>query len=41
MHLHGEVVTVVGSEDALEVFNHPYLSFPESTTKVNQSFKWV
>jgi len=27
MHLHGDVVTVVGAKDASEVFNHSQLSF--------------
>jgi hypothetical protein len=27
MHLHGQWVTVVGADDAPEVFTHPSLSF--------------
>ncbi|KAI8366576.1 hypothetical protein BD560DRAFT_331988, partial [Blakeslea trispora] len=34
MHMHGDVATVVGSQDAPEIFNHPSLSFLASQGKV-------
>lgn len=34
MHLHGDVVTVVGAKDASEVFNHSQLSFLASRNRV-------
>ncbi|KAG1079343.1 hypothetical protein G6F42_023819 [Rhizopus arrhizus] len=33
MHLHGDVVTVVGAKDASEVFNHSQLSFLASRNR--------
>jgi hypothetical protein len=35
MHLHGDLITVVGAEDAPQVFHHPGLSFTASQFKVN------
>lgn len=35
MHIHGAVNTVVGAQDAPEVFNHPELSFTASQAKVS------
>lgn len=37
IHFHGAIVTVVGADDATEVFSHPDLSFVKSQEKVNYS----
>lgn len=34
MHLHGQIVTVVGADDAPEVFTHPDLSFLAAQVEV-------
>ena len=34
MHLHGQLSTIVGAEDAPEVFNNPELSFLASQARV-------
>jgi hypothetical protein len=35
MHMHGTINTVVGAQDAPEVFTNPDLSFTESQAKVS------